>query len=322
MAKTQTGYQPQAGYVAKQLDQMNELREANMPRFELNEYDPLIDSSDMTIENWLKVAADIETNYDSFDGFVVLHGTDTMAYTSSALALMLRGLTKPVILTGAQLPLGQVRNDARENLKTAMMLAADYTIPEVCLYFDEKLFRGCRSTKTSTTQFDAFQSPNYPPLAEVGTDIEVDFDRILPHSDEPFRVNRIQSHEVATFRLFPGISVDVLKNVLQHPLKALILETYGQGNGPTRNKKFLDTIKNAVKEGIIIVNCTQCLHGGVTPTRYAAGNAFTQAGVISGRDMTTEAAWAKLLYLFSHHESLDDIRMRFEENLVGEISAE
>ena len=322
MAKTDTGYQPQPGYVAQQLEQMDELSQPHMPGFDLHERDSLIDSSDMTPAVWHEIAEDIQSHYDQYDGFVVLHGTDTMAYTASALAFMLQGLSKPVILTGAQLPLGQARNDARENLKTAMMLAADYDIPEVSLYFDNQLLRGCRSTKVSTTQFDAFSSPNFPALAEVGTDIEVQYDRLLPMPDAPLSLTPIDAHEVATFRLFPGISTDVLKNVLQRPLRALILETYGQGNGPTGNKQFLDTIRAAVNDGILIINCTQCLHGGVTQTRYAAGNAFSQAGVISGHDMTTEAAWAKLLYLFSQNHSIEEVRELFEKDFVGEISVD
>jgi L-asparaginase len=322
MAKTADGYRTQPGYMAEQLSHMEELEQQHMPRFELNEYDPLIDSSDMTPAYWLKIANDIQQHYESFDGFVVLHGTDTMAYTASALAFMLQNLGKPVVLTGAQLPLGQARNDARENLKTAMMIAADYAIPEVCLLFDEQLLRGCRSTKVSTTQFDAFQSPNFPPLAEIGTDIKIHSDRLRPVPSSKLSVSPIDSHEVATFRLFPGISTDVLKNVLQRPLKALILETYGQGNGPTGTSSFLKTIQAAVDDGIIIVNCTQCLHGGVTQTRYAAGNAFSKAGVISGHDMTTEAAWAKLLHLFSQNKSTDEIRNELEQNLVGELTVQ
>lgn len=322
MRQSKAGLQPDPGYMTEQMRQMSELQREGMPSYEVIEYDPLLDSSNMTPSLWLKIAQDVALQYDNFDGFVVLHGTDTMAHTSSALPFMLRGLAKPVIVTGAQLPLAQIRNDARENLKTAMILAARYAIPEVCLFFGEVLLRGCRASKTSATKLDAFDSPNYPIIGSAETTLEVFADRLLPTppTGTSLQIEPIHRADVATFRLFPGMSVDILRNMLQRPLQALILESYGVGNGPSNNPEFLKAIKSAVDQGTVIVNCTQCRHGCVTQTNYATGRALSDAGVVSGRDMTIEAALAKLMYLLSRDFSADEVRKKVSENLVGEIS--
>ena len=286
MRRTDNGYQPVAGYLAQQMEKMSELDQPPMPKFEVIEHDPPVDSSNMTTAIWSTIANNVVENYSRFDGFVVLHGTDTMAYTASALAFMLQGLSKPVICTGAQLPLGQIRNDARENLKTAMVLAANYQVPEVGLFFGDHLLRGCRSTKVSATRFDAFDSPNYRPLATVGTSIEIFDERIRSvNADaglEKPGIIPIEPAEIATFRLFPGMSIDVLQHFLQRPLKGLVLETYGDGNGPTNDPKFVRAIRNAADDGMVILGCTQCIHGGMTQANYATGTALTNAGVISG----------------------------------------
>ena len=325
MRPSKNGYEPAAGYLAKQMAQMDELSQAPMPEFEVIEHDPLVDSSNMTTEIWQTIAAEISKNYSRFDGFVILHGTDTMAFTASALAFMLNGLDKPVILTGAQLPLGQIRNDARENLKTAMMLAANYSIPEVSLFFGDHLFRGCRSTKVSATRFDAFDSPNYSPLATVGTAIEIFDEHIRLRENEDGNKSRlviktIDTAEISAFRLFPGLSVDILRHFLQRPLKGIILETYGDGNGPTNNPKFIDAITEASDNGMVILGCTQCTHGGMTQASYATGTALTRAGVIPGRDMTIEASLAKMMFLFSQNLPVEEIKKQLEENLVGELT--
>ena len=276
MKATEDGFKPIPGYLAAQMGNMAELGQSEMPAFEIHEYSPVIDSSNMDPAHWLQMATDIHDKYDQFDGFVICHGTDTMAYSASALSFMLQGLNKSVILTGAQLPLGEFRNDARENLKTAIMLAAHHHIPEVSLLFDETLLRGNRSTKVSATRFDAFASPNYPPLGSVGTQIEV-FQRRLrqPPAEQTLKVQKINPIEIATFRLFPGMSNEVLKNVLRQPLKALILESYGSGNGPANDPAFLDTIRQWSDAGTVIVSCTQCRHGSVTPSIYATGRALS-----------------------------------------------
>lgn len=323
MRPSENGYQPCAGYLADQMSHMNELAQSPMPGYEVIEYDPLIDSSNVTTEIWRQIAEDVRDNVHRYDGFVVLHGTDTMAYTASALALSLSGIHKPVILTGAQLPLGEIRNDARENLKTAMMLAANYSIPEVGLFFGDHLYRGCRSTKVSATRFDAFDSPNYPPLASVGTSIQIFDEHVFAGTslDAEMDVQPIEPAEVAAVRIFPGLSIDIFRHFLQRPLKGIILETYGDGNGPTDDPGFLSAIEQANESGMVILGCTQCLHGGMTQESYATGTALTQAGVIPGRDMTIEAALTKMLFLFSQNLIVDEIKLKLRQNLVGELTS-
>ena len=323
MRRFENGYQPQAGYLEEQMAEMSELLQPPMPKFEVIEHDPTIDSSNMTPTIWSNIANNIVENYLKFDGFVILHGTDTMAYSASALAFMLRGLNKPVIFTGAQLPLGQIRNDARENLKTAMILAANHQVPEVSLFFGDHLYRGCRSTKVSATSFDAFDSPNYPPLATVGTSMQIFDDRIrFPTVQSPQEIvfQPLESAEIATFRLFPGMSIDVLEHFLARPLRGLILETYGDGNGPTNDPEFVRVLRKAVDSGIVILGCTQCLHGGMTQANYATGTVLTKAGVVPGRDMTIEACLTKLLFLLSQQISVDEIRAQLANNLAGELT--
>lgn len=321
MRQSENGYRPAPGYLAEQMAHMEELSQSPMPEFEVLEYDPLVDSSNITPAIWRKIAEDIRDNYSRFDGYVVLHGTDTMAYSASALPFMLDGLNKPVIFTGAQLPLGQLRNDARENLKTAMVLAANYSIPEVSLFFGDHLYRGCRSTKVSATSFDAFDSPNYPPLASVGTSIEISSEHIRkPTTEKEITVRTIEPAAVSAFRIFPGLSIDIFRHFLQRPLKGIILETYGDGNGPTDEPDFFRAIEDADEAGMVILGCTQCIHGGMTQSSYATGTALTQAGVIPGRDMTIEASLTKLMFLFSQKLSTDEIKMKLTQDLVGEIS--
>ena len=323
MRRFENGYQPQAGYLEEQMAEMSELLQPPMPKFEVIGHDPTIDSSNMTPTIWSNIANNIVENYLKFDGFVILHGTDTMAYSASALAFMLRGLNKPVIFTGAQLPLGQIRNDARENLKTAMILAANHQVPEVSLFFGDHLYRGCRSTKVSATSFDAFDSPNYPPLATVGTSMQIFDDRIrFPTVQSPQEIvlQPLEAAEIATFRLFPGMSIDVLEHFLARPLRGLILETYGDGNGPTNDPEFVRVLRKAVDSGIVILGCTQCLHGGMTQANYATGTVLTKAGVVPGRDMTIEACLTKLLFLLSQQISVDEIRAQLANNLAGELT--
>ncbi len=216
-----------------------------------------------------------------------------------------------------------MRNDARENLKTAMVLAANYEIPEVSLFFGDHLFRGCRSTKVSATRFDAFDSPDYPPLATVGTSIETFDEHIRPATndkDSGLTVRPINPAEVAAFRIFPGLSIDILKHFLRRPLKGIILETYGDGNGPTDDPQFLEAVTAANADGMVILGCTQCLHGGMTQENYATGTALTNAGVIPGRDMTIEASLTKMLFLFSQDLTVGEIKQKLGQDMVGELT--
>lgn len=322
MQPTDRGLRPARGFLAAKMAQIEELREPNMPQYEILEYDPVIDSADMTVDHWQRIAEDVMAAHDHCDGIVVLHGTDSMAYTASALPLMLPGLRKPVILTGSQLPLAQARNDARENLKTAMMLAADSAIPEVCLLFGDRLFRGCRATKVSATRLDAFESPNFPPLGLIESTIEIQYEwvRPAPAAGTSLQVVPLQTVELATFRLFPGMSLDVLRHVLQQPLRALLIEAYGTGNGPSANAPFLRAIADAHTAGTVVVVCTQCLHGRVAPECYATGRALLEAGGVSALDMTREAILTKLMHLFKHTSDSSVVRRRLQENLVGELT--
>ncbi|MDX1521663.1 MAG: asparaginase [Anaerolineae bacterium] len=322
MRKGPNGYMPAPGYLAELMAAMPELTHEQLPDYTINEYRPLLDSANMTPRDWLTIAQDIAAHHDNYDGFVVLHGTDTMAYTASALPFMLQNLSKPVILTGSQIPLCEVRNDARENLITAMMIAASYAIPEVCLYFGAKLLRGCRATKVSADDFDAFASPNCPPLGTVGIDIEINWDLVLPQpaSSKPVAINAGGEPVVGAVRLFPGISADVVRNILQPPLKGLVLEAFGVGNGPDRDQAFIATLQEATDRGVLIVDCTQCLVGSVNLGGYATGSALAQAGVISGYDMTAEAALTKMFHLFSQALPLPDIKRLMQTNLRGELT--
>ena len=323
MQPTADGYAPAPGYLAAQLRAMPELRDAAMPDYAIHEYDPLLDSANMAPADWLKIAQDIAAHYDDYDGFIVLHGTDTMAYTASALPFMLHGLAKPVILTGSQLPLWEVRNDARENLITVMLIAAGYPIPEVCLYFGDKLLRGCRAVKVNAVGFEAFDSPNYPPLGTVGIHIDVHWENILPPpAPGSLTVEPLGAAHVSTLRLFPGMHPDIIANALRPPLQGLVLETYGVGNGPVTNRAFMAALEDAAARGVVIVDCTQCLKGTVDLEGYATGSALAKIGVVSGFDMTVEAALAKLFYLFSREAAAgsDFIKQQVQMNLRGELT--
>jgi L-asparaginase len=322
MKRTPKGYAPASGYLKERMAEMPELRGPIMPEYVIHTYEPLIDSSNMTPENWLKIAQDIAENYEKYDGFIVLHGTDTMAYTSSALPFMLHGLRKPVLITGSQIPFCEIRNDARENLITALMIAANYEIPEVCLYFGNKLLRGCRSVKVNADGFDAFDSPNFPPLGMAGIEIEIQWDLIrkVTHTSDTLMVQKFIETRVGVLRLFPGISAEIICNMLRPPLKGLVLQTYGIGNGPDTDAQLMDVLEKAVRRGVVIVNCTQCLQGTVSMGDYATGSALAGAGVISGGDMTTEAALAKLFYLFSIGYDPARVKAEMQKNLRGELS--
>jgi len=320
MCSTPGGYRVEPDFLAQQVDEMAEMQRPEMPDYEIVEFDPVIDSAQMATGDWMKIARQIESSYDDFDAFVVLHGTDTMAYTASALAFMLQGLGKTVILTGSQIPLCEVRNDARSNLLTSLILCGQESIPEVCIFFGERLLRGCRSIKASVADFDAFISPNYLPLGEVGTSIQIHRDRIRGETKRRFEVTSVEQRRLGIFRLFPGVSSDVLDNLLRQPLEALILESYGVGTGPSNDQKFLDVLKSASDRGVVLVSCSQCRHGTISQQDYVAGAAIKATGVVSGRDMTVEAALAKLRFLFSQGMSAEDVRTRVGQNMVGELT--
>ncbi len=318
--KSKQGYEPVAGYVVEELAKIPALSHPDMPNYVIKEYQPLLDSSNMTVHDWNHIAKDIATEYEHFDGFVIFHGTDTMAYTASALSFMLENLDKTVILTGSQIPLSEIRNDAIDNVITSLWLAAHHPIKEVCIYFNLHLLRGNRAQKISADQFNAFDSPNFPHLASIGITIEIQKKRLISHNKHPFRLQTITPHFIANFRLFPGFASDVLAFILQQPLRGLVLETYGAGNAQSNDPKFLRLLEEACQRGIIIVNCSQCHHGRVAMNQYATGYTLKQAGLISGHDMTPEAAHCKLLYLLSKYTDITTIKSLMETALCGELS--
>lgn len=318
--RTERGLEPTSGYVEAALSSLSILKHPELPLFHIKEYHPLIDSSNMTIDHWNQIAQDIAEHDKDMDGFILFHGTDTMAYTASALSFMLNHLSKPVILTGSQLPLSEIRSDAIDNTITALMLCAKYAIHEVCIYFNQKLLRGNRARKLRTHQFDAFGSPNFPPLGQVGVDFQLSTDLLLSKPASSFELKPLHSQAIANFRLFPGFSLSSLRALLHSPIKALILETYGTGNAPDADPAFLGLLQDAVDRGVLIMNATQCVEGRVEGHHYATGRALERLGVISAHDMTPEALHCKLLYAFSQSQDLNHTRKLMETNLCGEVS--
>ncbi|WP_341226930.1 asparaginase [uncultured Arcticibacterium sp.] len=286
--------------------------------------EPPIDSSNMSPSVWIELATLIAEQYDDYDGFVILHGTDTMAHTASALSFLLENLAKPVILTGAQLPIGVTRTDARENMMTALELAADKVdnetiLHEVCIYFNGRLLRGNRAKKYESSQFDAFQSENYPMLAEVGIYCVYNRPYMLPKPEGKFSFSDSLNRNVLVLKLFPGISNAFVKQILAtENLEAVVLETYGSGNAPSDNE-FLHLLKDASEKGIIIYNVSQCSGGKVRQGDYDTSRGLLNADVISGKDITTEAAVCKLMYLLALGNSITETKRLLQENLRGEV---
>jgi L-asparaginase len=319
MRPSSQGFIPATGFLTETLAKMPEFHRDEMPSFTIQEYDKLIDSSDMSPSDWQKIANDIHHNYQQYDGFIILHGTDTMAYTASALSFMLEDLGKPVIVTGSQIPLAQLRSDGQVNLLNALYIAANYPIAEVTLFFNNQLFRGNRSRKLDADGFNAFDSPNFQPLLKAGINIEVNKSLLGIDISKNLHVSQIESQPIGIVTLYPGISTDVIKNTLQQPVKALILLSFGVGNAP-QNASLLKQLSFADQQGIIVLNCTQCVRGKVNMNGYANGHVLREVGVVSGQDMTPEAALAKLHYLLSKNMPSNHIKRQLIANLRGELT--
>jgi L-asparaginase len=304
-------------------DAVPEIQKFNY-KIDVVSFDPVMDSANMQPEHWIGIAEMVGKHYSRYDGFVVLHGSDTLAYTASALSFMLENLSKPVVLTGSQLPVGEVRTDAKENLITAIEIAATKidgkpAVPEVCVYFDYLLFRGNRVSKVNASKFEAFQSPNYPPLAEAGVYLKFNPHLILKPGKKKFTVNSRLDTAVGVVRVFPGMSRPWLSAVLGSGMKAIILETYGSGNAPVSDW-FVDEIKMALSRGVIILNVTQCIGGMVEQGVYTTSARLQKAGVLGGFDLTTEAALSKLMFLMGNYKSASKIKELIIKNLRGEIT--
>lgn len=307
---------------------------SNFPEFALlptevdtYQFTPPIDSSDMSLRRWAQLVRIIADNYEAYDGFVVLHGTDTMAYTASALSFMLENLTKPVILTGSQLPIGQLRTDGKENLLTSIELAAAFSedgrpmVPEVCIYFSGRLLRGNRSTKESADGFNAFNSFNYPHLCEAGVEFQFNPHYILkPDYSKPMIPHMSMDPNVVVFSLFPGIQENVVRHMLEAPeLRGIVMRSFGSGNAPQK-PWLMRLLKDATQRGVTVVNISQCVAGFVKMGRYDTGFQLQDAGVVSGGDSTVESAITKLMFLQAHYKDVRAIRSLMGRSICGEIT--
>jgi L-asparaginase len=320
MVATGSGYAPKSGYLKQVLDGISELHTPEVPDWELMEFEQLLDSSNISVAHWTSIAKVIEENYSKYDGFVILHGTDTMSYTASALSFMLEGLGKPVVFTGSQIPIGQVRSDARDNLISSVIIAGDRHCPEVCLYFGGKLLRGNRSTKVSSDELAAFDSPNYPPLASADIDIRYN-EKLIRPAGNWLRVSHFPENlPIAVLKIFPGIQFGLFEGIMTGQLKGLVLEAFGVGNMPMYDDGLLPAVEKAAANGAVITVCTQCLRGSVRLGTYETSSALRKAGAVSGCDMTVEAAVAKLYYLFGQGIPTEEIRRLMETDLRGELT--
>lgn len=319
MTRGENGYTPQKGKFLEALHAISDLSSPELPQWELLELDTLLDSSNMTVREWNEIASVLASQYEKYDGFVVLHGTDTMAYTASALSFMLENLEKPVILTGSQIPLCEVRSDGRENIITSLLIAASDEVHEVCLYFGGKLLRGNRATKFSADGLIAFISPNLSPLAEAGIEIVYNTPLLRKSEKKELHLQLLEDIPIGVLKVFPGIHFSLFESIMTEKLKGIVIETFGAGNIPSDGNALLPIIEKAYRNGTVLTVCSQCPQGSVVLGAYETSGALKRAGAVSGRDMTTEAAVAKLYYLFSCGYDTARIKELMERDLRGEM---
>lgn len=320
MTKTENGYAPNLNKFHELLNEMVELRSQDMTKWEMVDMDPLLDSSNMTVDDWNKIGEVINNNYCKYDGFVILHGTDTMAYTASALSFMLENLGKPVVITGSQIPLCEIRSDGKDNIITSLMIAGEGTLNEVCVYFSGELMRGNRTTKYSSDGFDAFKSPNFLRIAKIGIKIEINKQIALPKPEGDFNFQRLDNVPIGVIKVFPGIQFELFEKIMTESLKGVVIEAFGAGNTPSEDKGLPEIIRKAKNNGTVITVCTQCTKGAVMLGTYETSSGLKKAGAVSGMNMTTEACVAKLYYLFSKGYDFETISKLMETSIRGELS--
>ena len=321
MIAGENGYVPNEGNFEKTLRDIRDLYKPGMPSIEVIQFSPLLDSSNIGIREWNAIGRTIAENYERFDGFVVLHGTDTMAYSASALSFMLENLQKPVVFTGSQIPLCEIRSDGVNNIVSSVLIAAQGVAREVSIYFDGVLLRGCRSKKTSSTHMAAFTSPNCEKIASVGIDVQYRNTRCYPDENSRFALTELEEVPVGILKIFPGIQIKLFESIMTEAFRGVILETFGAGNIPTGSSgELIPIIDKAYKNGTLIVVCSQCVQGSVALGTYETSKALCDIGAVNGGDMTVEAAMTKLIYLFSKKLPVNEICSLMQKNLRGELT--
>jgi L-asparaginase len=318
MRPTESGYAPAP--LADLIRDQPELRAPEMPELEITEHSPPMDSANARPPDWLRIARDIARRRGDFDAFVVLHGTDTMAYTASALAFLLRGLDRPVVVTGSQIPLAVLRSDGRQNMLTALCVAARDDVREVCLVFGSRILRGCRAVKASAGGFEAFRSPSVPPLGLAGVNIEIAAERLRPPARAAIALPDALDAAVGMLKVYPGLPAEVLRAATAPPVRGLVLEAYGAGNVPDRDGALQAALAEAAARDVVVVAVSQCLDGRVDLGAYAAGAPLVAAGAVGGLDMTSEAAYAKLVVLLSEGRPPAEVRALMRRDLCGELT--
>ncbi|KAL0221596.1 hypothetical protein RCL1_001450 [Eukaryota sp. TZLM3-RCL] len=320
MKKVDGHYVPVPGYLTELMTKYPQFSNASLPTYDVLEYDPLLDSSNMNTSHWVQIAKDIQKHHNYYSGFVVIHGTDTLAYSASALSFLLENLKKPVVVTGAQVPLCEPYSDGALNLIGSIVAAATSKIPEVLVFFDNTLLRGNRVQKEDAFSFAAFESGSFNHLGLWGGELKIGKDDVLPVSRSPLKVQNSMSDDVAVVMFYPGISATFLRSLLTDNIKGLVILAFGMGNGPDENKELLQVLDDANRRGIVLVDASQCFKGIVDLTHYATGNSMAEVGCISALDMTPEAAFTKLSWLLAQGISVDRVKEKMGQNLRGELT--